>query len=150
MPSYTSDLVDKTFELLTNDPALNARVKSFTKGDMNTARKIFPFVSVGNVRYTVTPRTAIHDMYSYSVDVLAGTHCLAPGAAFDGGKTGENGILQVCNAIVSALRGSTLDNFLTLPIREINISVGPGPAKSSFLWLATVNFTAEKMVQRQV
>ena len=149
MSSNNRTLIDKIHAKLSTDETLSGYVKSFTKGDMNTARMLFPFVSVGNLSYTLQPHSTVYDKYIYTVEILAGTHSIAPGVAFRGTNDGgKKGILQLCGDITAVLRNNTLDNFLTIPISEIQFWHGKGKKSSYSLWLCTISLKAVRLQMR--
>jgi hypothetical protein len=47
----TVNIENKVLDTLKNDATLSGYVKSFTKGDINASRILFPFVALGNMRY---------------------------------------------------------------------------------------------------
>jgi len=46
----TVSIENKVLDALKNDATLSAYIKSFTKGDMTTARMLFPYVALGRLR----------------------------------------------------------------------------------------------------
>lgn len=149
MSDVNRQLIDRIYELLKSDEILKSYVKSFSKGDMNASRKLSPFVSVGDLRYTVVPVTTGDDLYTYSIDILTGVRSLVPGLAFEGTDSGRKGIVQLCGDVAAVLRGNHLGGFLLKPISEIGISHGRGRDSSDFMQLGTVTIVAEIMVDRR-
>ena len=146
MSGENRELVSRIYDALRNDKMLASYVKRFSKGDTGAARKLFPFVSVGNVRYDVEPVTTAHDLYKYTVEVFGGVRSLVPGAAFDGGGVpGIRGILHLCDDLAIALRGATLGGFLSRPMEILNMGYEPGPDKSGFTAYGAVVFVMEIM-----
>ena len=115
---------------------------------MRAARKLFPFITIGNMKYTITPHTTASDMYSYNIDILAGTASLVPGVAFDGAESGKKGIVQMCDDIAAALRASTLGGFLIFPISVTVMHHGKGKKTGSAIWLGNITIKCEKLIRR--
>lgn len=148
MTDINRQLVFKLREVLKDDPVLKEYVKSLTIGDMNTSRMIFPFISIGNLRYTVTPHSTADDLYLYSIDIMAATNSLVAEYSFEGDEEkGKKGILQLCNEIHSALHTNTLGGFVFGGLDCTSISYGK-TGSSGHTWLGIITVDAKRLVKR--
>ena len=148
MTTYNRTVTEKVLETLKNDPALAAFVQSFTRGDMKTSRSLYPFVTVGNVRYKIIPYSSARDTRRYTIDILAGTRSLAPGVAFEGGGSGRKGLTQLCDDIEAVIRNNHFDGVFYRRVTDVKSRPGKGKDASGSVRIATITFVGEKFVCR--
>lgn len=113
----TADVQNKVQEILSKNPALTAYVKKFDVGGANSARKLFPYITVAEVTSSVRPLCIGKngaDIYDFTVIIQAGTRHTLPEVACEGNSSGKKGIVQLVDDIVAALYPGTLDEMLGL------------------------------------
>ena len=133
-------------DALQNDTTLAEYVKSFSVGDMNISRKLFPYLAVGNLKCKISPRSLGargYDSYEYMMEVRLGARSLAPGVAFGG----ENGILQLCEDVVTAVRPNDFGVF-TCPVEVVGVYPGYKTGSGNMEWIGRIIIRGYRRVQR--
>jgi len=126
---------------LAADTTLAAYVKSFSIGEMEAPKMFFPFIAVGNLACGISPATlgaAGKDDFKYSLEIRCGTKCLVPEKAY----SGENGILQLCEDIVSAAWPNDFGVF-DKPVRIRGVNTAYKTVSGGSLWIGSVSITGE-------
>jgi hypothetical protein len=148
MTTINRDIVSGVLVALMNDTTLAEYVKSFSAGEQDTAKKLFPFITIGNLRYQLLARDTANDTYVYTVEVVAGTRSLARGVAYEGDKTGRKGIIQLCEDIVGVVRTNTFNGLFASPISDIRYRLADKPDSGGAIWQGIITFTGERLVRR--
>jgi len=147
--AYTdAEICSKVLETLRSDLVLASYVKSFTLGDMNVSRKLFPFINVGNTHISVESINIVHDMKRYTVVVSAGTHSLVGGLAFAGDGSGKKGIVELCSDITAVVRQNLFGGAFSMPVRNVIVDTEALSDKAGFTRVGTVRFVGECIVRR--
>jgi len=133
-------------DALAADTTLAAYVKSFSVGDMEISRKIFPYISVGNINHslaTATMGSGGKDRVTYMFEIRGGVKHHRCEKAF----SGEEGIMQLCEDIVSVAWPNDFGVFGSpaeiVAVRPAHISGTAGT-----LWIASVNLRGVCLVDR--
>ena len=148
MSTFNRDIVNAVLDALRDDPALAGYVKSFTAGEPEIAKKLFPFITIVNLRYTLAARDTANDVYVYTVGIMAGTKNLAPGVAFEGNDTNRKGILQLCEDIVGVVRANSFGGKFSRPVSDIRYRVREKRDSGGAVWLGAVSFDGKRFVRR--
>ena len=139
----TKCVMDKVLSELETDATLSGYVKSFTQGDMNLARKKFPFVSIGNFSYREKQLLAASGIFIYSVDIYAGTKNLAAGVAYLGNDSGKKGIVELCHDIRKVIEDNSFSGtFLNTPA-GIRINPRHYTDKAEMICIGKISFEGE-------
>jgi hypothetical protein len=148
MSTFNRDIVNAVLDALRDDPALADYVKSFTAGDQDAVKKLFPFITVANMRYSLEAQDTANDVYVYTVEIMAGTRSLAKGTAYEGDDSGRKGILQLCEDIVGVVRTNTFNRMFSRPVSRIRYKINNKPDSGGAVWVGIINFACERIVLR--
>lgn len=148
MTTFSIDLINAVLDALKADATLGGYVMSFTAGDQDAARKLFPFVTVAGMRYELTESDTARDTYMYTVEITVGTRSLARGEAYDGDGTDRKGILQLCEDVARVVRGSTFGGMFTRPVEGISYRTADKSDGGGTIWLGVLKFSGERLVAR--
>ena len=146
-PASKREMIERILEALKNDQELSSYVKSFTAGEANVSRKLFPFVDVGSIHRDVIPYTIISNVFRYRIEILAGTKSLAPGTAYSGDDFGRKGIVQLKEDVESVIRGNHFDGTFRKLVETIDSRTGRQKDGSGAVQLALITFTGEMSVR---
>lgn len=131
---------------LEGDATLAGYVKSFGVGELDSARKVFPFVTVGNLECAIEPRTIgvnASDTLSYTMEIRAGVRNASPGEAFGG----EQGILQLCEDVVSAVRPNDFGIF-DAPVEVSGVYPGYKADSGGTEWVGSIAIRGSRKAAR--
>jgi len=123
-------------------------VKSFTLGDMNVSRALYPFINVGNTHVSVEAHDIVNDIRRYTVTLSAGTHSLAGNLAYDGNGADKKGIVELCSDIVSVVRQNYFGGGFFKPVQSLSVDTEALSDRAGFMRIGTVRFTGECFVRR--
>ncbi|HOO57413.1 MAG TPA: hypothetical protein PLN69_11355 [bacterium] len=117
------DIQKKVLEILENDPVLSGYVKEFSIGGENTARKLFPCVTVAEVTNDIEPLCigpGAPNLNRYRIVIRGGTRHTLPEIARRGDGAGKKGIVQLTDDIVAAIYPGNLEGIFkrTLHLEE--------------------------------
>lgn len=132
---------------LKNDEALSKYVKSFTLGATDTSRKIFPYINVESPAVRNEPHTIGRngkDVRIYRFEITCGTKSLVAERAY----SGTQGMLQLCEDLVSVIWPSNFDGAFYLPVRIKGVETSYSSASGGSLWKGRIVFEGRKVVQR--
>jgi len=133
-------------DALQNNPTLAGYVKSFSVGRLDAPRKVFPFLAVGNLKCRISPISLNArgcDSHEYMMEIRAGTRSLAAGVAFGG----ENGILQLCEDVVTAVRPNDFGVFIC-PAEVVGVYPGYKTGSGNMEWIGRIIIKGFRRVQR--
>lgn len=139
----TMEIENKVLGALKNDATLSGYVKSFSQGDMNISRKLFPFIEVGNFVYREKQLLAASGIFLYTVNIYAGTGSLAPGVAFRGGSSGAKGIADLCNDIAAVIRNNRFSGAFFKPVRDVKVDPRYRFNRPETICIGKVSFSGE-------
>lgn len=139
----TRNVEDMILAALQNDGVLVETINSFTKGDLNTSKKLFPFVVVEVTSYEEGSIRAASGTLVYSVDVFAGTRSIAPGVAYGGSDSGKKGIAEICNEIKRVVENNRFSNTFIHPTTDIQVDPRYSVNKDETVCIGRVAFKNE-------
>ena len=148
MTTLNRDIVNNVLDALKNDPALAGYVKSFTIGEPDTPKKLFPYITIANLGYSLMERDTANDLYTYTMEIIAGTRSLARGLAFEGEGDARKGILQLCEDIVGVVRANNFNKLFTRPVNDISYRASDKPDSGGSLWQGIVIFNGDRVTRR--
>lgn len=146
MDESEKEILHAVCDALRNDPALAGYVKSFSVGDEEASRKLFPFISVGNMECRVEPLTigrGGYDRFWYTLTIHAGTRSLALEEAY----AGEHGILQLVEDIVAVIRPNDFGVFERM-VEVIDVATAFVEDSGGTDWRGTIPIHGWRRVQR--
>ena len=142
------EICAKVLEAFKSDPVLASYVKSFTMGEMNAARKLFPFINIGNTHISVERINVADEMKRYTIIGSAGTHSLVDCVAFSGDGSARKGIVELCADIVAVVRQNTFSGAFSRPVRNLSVDTEALSDKAGFIRIGTVRFEGETIKKR--
>jgi hypothetical protein len=107
MDTTEIEILKTILHMLETDATLSQYVKSFTLGENDISRKLYPFINVGNMKYESSPLSiGKHgwDRFDYTIEITGGVSFLLPKTAFSGDDGGRMGILQLREDIMKVIR----------------------------------------------
>ncbi len=139
----TKTIMDKVLAELRSDPTLSEHVKSISHGNLNFARKQFPFIEAGRFSYEEGELLEASGTLVYTVDIYAGARSLAPGAAYEGSGSGAKGVVELCEDIMRLCVNNTFGGAFIKPV--VNVSNNPRYLfdKAETICVGLVSFTGE-------
>jgi len=123
-------------------------VKSFTVGEQDTAKKLFPFITILTLRYTLEERDTANDIYVYTVAIIAGTRNLAPGVAFEGDDSGRKGILQLREDIMKVIRPNDFSGVFWGLVEVPAAVIGHKKNTGGTDWITSILISGSRKVQK--
>lgn len=117
----TGDVEKKVLAALKTDGVSAETIKSFTTGDLNASKILFPFVVLEASSYEEGIIRAASGTLVYIIDVYAGTKSIAPGVAYEGSDSGKKGIAEICNEIKRVVENNRFANIFVHPTTDIQV-----------------------------
>jgi hypothetical protein len=138
---------------LENDATLSEYVKSFTFGENDISRKMFPFINVGNVKYEVESLSiGKHgcDRFDYTIEITGGVRYLLPKTAFSGDDGGRKGIMQLREDIIKVIRPNDFSGIfwgiVEVPAAVIGYKANTGGTD----WITSILISGSRKVRKIV
>jgi hypothetical protein len=141
------EICTKVLDALKNDSILTSYVKSFTLGEMNVARTLFPFINVGNTHISVESINNVDDMKQYTIVVSGGMHSHVGNVAYAGDGSGKKGIVELCSDITAVIRQNTFDGVFSMPVRKVIVDTEALCDKAGFIRICAVKFKGVLIVR---
>ena len=141
------ELMNKVKKFLESNDKLSGYVKQFTVGGSGYARKLFPYIDIENARRSIQPRSIGPngvDEHTFSFDITCETGNLAPERAY----SGEHGILQLCEDIVSVVWPSDFGGLFERPARVFSVETAHEENSGGIKWKGVIRLEGKTTVSR--
>ena len=147
------EILKTVLKTLENDTILSGYVKSFTLGENDISRKVFPFINVGNLKYEIaTLSIGKHgcDRFDYTIEITGGVKYLLPKTAFSGDGAGRKGILQLREDITKVIRPNDFGGVFWGPVEIPAAVIGYKKNTGGTDWITSILISGSRRVQKIV
>lgn len=137
----TLEVSRKILDCLKRNPALSSYVKTFQIGGIESARKLFPFVTVETPHRDCSALSMGRNGYMnnlYVMNIYGGTYHSLPEIAYSGGESGGKGIVQLNSDLINAVIPSDFDGAFAGPVRLIGATTAHKVADGGRSWITMV------------
>ena len=147
------EIAEKVLSCLKADAALSGYVKKFAAGGIESARNIFPFVSVDaveNEAEALTIAKAGQMRNDCAIRIYGGTFHTLPETAHAGDETsGAKGILQLNADILNAVVMNDFGGAFEAPVKLLNSSTAHKSGSGGRSWACEVSLSGMTATDKQ-
>jgi len=142
----TTEIASRIVDTLKLDPVLAVCVKSWSVGDAESVKTVFPFIAVEAPDSDSTPLTMGADGHSeedLTINIYGGTRHILPHVAHAGNES-TRGVIQLNSDIINAAVGHDFNGLFAGPVRLLRADTAHKGSTGGTTWMTLVTLSARR------